>query len=121
LLILRHLASRHLILSFREFPVLDWISPESIHFSSVFHRRGGFVEKVNQIEHDYPPVFCLGGDLCLLIHGQSWHNPSKSGSSVPVPRAEFAKGGVRESSSKVEFETQRLTGSPTGARKSDQL
>src|ERR1017187_8826485 len=75
--------------------------------------------------------FYCDGSPGLLIHPYSWHNRSKSGSSVTVPRAE--SGGrkvqnsckswfsIRRTTRASEFGTRRFAGPPMGALKSDQL
>jgi hypothetical protein len=71
--------------------------------SSVFHRPCDFQEKMNQIMHQFSTYFYVAAVSCHLIHAKYWHNSSKGGFSVTVPRVEFREGGVQNPSSKPEF------------------
>lgn len=57
------------------------------HSRSDFHRNPRKLPKGTKSGTGYPPTFSSSCDSCLLIHAYSWHNRSKSGSSVAVPRA----------------------------------
>jgi len=61
--------------------------PAARHSRPDFHRNPRKLPKGTKSGTSYPPTFSSSCDSCQLIHAYSWHNHSKSGSSVAVPRA----------------------------------